>query len=81
MPLSGSTYPAGEPRALTVVKEVLGKISPAKQVELFDITTLSQLRKDGHPGLHNPLGSLDCTHWCVAGVPDTWNQILYTQLF
>ncbi|KAL2898366.1 Protein trichome birefringence-like 2 [Bienertia sinuspersici] len=23
---------------------------------------------------------MDCNHWCIAGVPDTWNQLLYTTL-
>ncbi|CAN6921912.1 unnamed protein product, partial [Brassica oleracea var. botrytis] len=21
----------------------------------------------------------DCSHWCLPGVPDTWNEILYTK--
>uniref|UniRef100_A0A804NG18 Trichome birefringence-like N-terminal domain-containing protein n=1 Tax=Zea mays TaxID=4577 RepID=A0A804NG18_MAIZE len=29
--------------------------------------------RPGHPGN-------DCSHWCLAGVPDTWNQILYASL-
>ncbi|MCE7766848.1 hypothetical protein GQL56_29935, partial [Pseudomonas putida] len=23
----------------------------------------------------------DCTHWCLPGLPDTWNQLFYTALF
>jgi len=23
----------------------------------------------------------DCSHWCLAGVPDAWNEILYAVLF
>lgn len=79
-PISGSTYPAGPPPAAAIVKEVLSKMST--RVSLLDVTTLSQLRKDGHPsvyGLDGKKGN-DCSHWCLAGVPDTWNEILYAIL-
>ncbi|KAI3450182.1 hypothetical protein Pfo_006847 [Paulownia fortunei] len=77
-PLSGSTYPGGVPLAAKVLKEVLStNISSSKPVHLLDITTLSQLRKDGHPSKYNGFRGMDCTHWCLAGVPDTWNQLLY----
>ncbi|KAF7145601.1 hypothetical protein RHSIM_Rhsim04G0034500 [Rhododendron simsii] len=76
-PLSGSKYPGALPPAVAVVRRALSKIK--KPVTLLDITSLSQLRKDGHPSIYGNSGGrgLDCTHWCVAGVPDTWNQILF----
>ncbi|CAL1411720.1 unnamed protein product [Linum trigynum] len=46
----------------------------------LNITGLSHLRKDGHPSSHSGLARLDCTHWCIAGVPDAWNQLLYTTI-
>lgn len=64
-----------------IVKSVLDEMqNPAY---LLDITYLSQLRKDGHPSIYAGSGPkyLDCSHWCLAGVPDTWNQLLYTVLF
>ncbi|CAI8585863.1 unnamed protein product [Vicia faba] len=58
---------------------------------LLDITMLSALRKDGHPSIYsgdlnpqqkaNPDHSADCSHWCLPGLPDTWNQLLYVALF
>ncbi|KAH7843030.1 hypothetical protein Vadar_011934 [Vaccinium darrowii] len=76
-PLSGSRYPGALPPAVAVVKRALSKIK--KPVTLLDITALSLLRKDGHPSIYGNSGAkgLDCTHWCIAGVPDTWNEILY----
>ncbi|KAK4604688.1 hypothetical protein RGQ29_012952 [Quercus rubra] len=76
-PVFGSTYPGGLPPAVAVLKSVLSKIT--KPVTLLDITTLSLLRKDGHPSIYGLGGptTMDCSHWCLAGVPDTWNQILY----
>ncbi|KAK4372371.1 hypothetical protein RND71_007755 [Anisodus tanguticus] len=78
-PVSGSTYPSGLPIAVNIVKEVLKNMSKPV-VNLLDITKLSQLRKDGHPSKFNGFKGMDCTHWCLAGVPDTWNQILYAYL-
>ncbi|KAH7844176.1 hypothetical protein Vadar_025191 [Vaccinium darrowii] len=79
-PLNGTLYPGGPPPAVAVVKEVLGNMS--SPVTLLDITTLSQLRKDGHPSVYGSGGEKgnDCSHWCLAGVPDTWNQLLYAIL-
>lgn len=77
-PIRGSKYPGGFPEAAMVVKDVLKGIR--EPVNLLDITTLSQLRKDGHPSSYNGFKGMDCTHWCIAGVPDTWNQFLYTLL-
>ncbi|XP_040988553.1 protein trichome birefringence-like 41 [Juglans microcarpa x Juglans regia] len=73
-PLLGSTYPGGLPPAVGVLKSALTKVTIP--VKLLDITNLSLLRKDGHPSLYG-LAGMDCSHWCLAGVPDTWNQILY----
>ncbi|KAL6901893.1 hypothetical protein ACP4OV_004769 [Aristida adscensionis] len=72
-----------------VIEAVLrGMRSP---VRLLDITALSALRKDAHPSVYSgdlspaqrasPGASADCSHWCLPGLPDTWNQLLYTLLF
>nr|XP_048333215.1 protein trichome birefringence-like 40 [Ziziphus jujuba var. spinosa] len=49
--LSGSVYRGGLPKELYVVKDILTGMR--KHVHLLDITTLSQLRKDAHPGFYN----------------------------
>ncbi|KAL6205908.1 hypothetical protein ACLB2K_023160 [Fragaria x ananassa] len=76
-PYNSSIYPEGTPPAATVVHDVLNRMS--KPVTLLDITLLSQLRKDGHPSLYGIDGKKgnDCSHWCLAGVPDTWNELFY----
>lgn len=63
-----------------MVKSVLSRMY--KPVYLLDITLLTQLRKDGHPSTYTGAGSafVDCSHWCLAGVPDTWNVILNAAL-
>lgn len=59
----------------------------------LNITQLSEYRKDGHPSIYrkqwdplsedqlaNPTSYADCTHWCLPGVPDAWNELLYTYI-
>ncbi|KAL6546522.1 hypothetical protein OROMI_022243 [Orobanche minor] len=78
-PLFGSTYSAGKPPEAIVVDKVLSRIKVP--VTLLDITTLSQLRKDAHPSYYSGgHPDLDCSHWCLPGLPDTWNQLLYASL-
>ena len=79
-PLLGSTYPGGLPPSLGVLKNALSKIT--KPVTLLDITNLSLLRKDGHPSIYAGQGPkfVDCSHWCLPGAPDAWNELLYAAL-
>lgn len=82
-PLLGRTDQyRGKPHPAEVVLErVLKKM--LIRVNLLNITTLSQLRKDGHPSSYGHGGhrGMDCSHWCLPGVPDTWNHLLYASLF
>ncbi|XP_062172944.1 protein PMR5-like [Alnus glutinosa] len=89
-PMSGTTYSAGTyPDQMRVVDTVLREMQ--SPTYLLDITMLSELRKDGHPSIYsgdlspeqraNPARSADCSHWCLPGLPDTWNQLFYTTLF
>ena len=77
-PLTGSTYPGGPLPAASIVSRVLRSMKTP--VYLLDITTLSQLRKDAHPSTYGENGRTDCSHWCLPGLPDTWNQLLYAAL-
>lgn len=80
----GTTYPDQMRVMDSVIREMR---NPAF---LLDITMLSELRKDGHPSIYsgdlspgqraNPDRSADCSHWCLPGLPDTWNQLFYTTL-
>ncbi|OVA08328.1 PMR5 N-terminal domain [Macleaya cordata] len=52
-------------------------------VKLLDITALSQLRDEGHISRYSikaTPGMQDCLHWCLPGIPDTWNELLIAQL-
>ncbi|KAL5067638.1 hypothetical protein RYX36_018525 [Vicia faba] len=55
------------------------------KVNFLNITYLSEVRNDGHPSKYREPGTppdapQDCSHWCLPGVPDTWNELIYAQL-
>lgn len=59
--------------------------SNAKAVIILNITHMTARRKDGHSSLYYldpsvgpaPPHRQDCSHWCLPGVPDAWNELLY----
>ncbi|XP_057515928.1 protein trichome birefringence-like 42 [Amaranthus tricolor] len=75
-PVRGSVYAGGRHPGEAIIKSVLNNMK--RPVHLLDITLLTQLRKDGHPSTYAGLKLVDCSHWCLPGVPDTWNQLLYS---
>eukprot|EP00249_Psilotum_nudum_P008910 c21588_g1_i1 orf=1211-2095(+) len=53
------------------------------RVKLLNITLMSQLRDEAHISKFSwksKNGSQDCVHWCLPGVPDTWNGVVYAHL-
>ncbi|CAN6577350.1 unnamed protein product [Malus baccata var. baccata] len=55
------------------------------KVQFLNITYLTEFRKDGHPSKYREPGTpvdapQDCSHWCLPGVPDTWNELIYATL-
>ncbi|EEF31856.1 conserved hypothetical protein [Ricinus communis] len=56
-----------------------------KNIQYLNITHLTRFRFDGHPSVHREPGTpvpapQDCSHWCLPGIPDIWNEILYAHL-
>ncbi|KAF9596437.1 hypothetical protein IFM89_011266 [Coptis chinensis] len=63
-------------------------------VSFINITQISEHRIDGHTSVYtevqgkiltdeqkaDPQRYADCIHWCLPGVPDTWNQLFYAYL-
>ncbi|CAI7845008.1 unnamed protein product [Closterium sp. NIES-53] len=43
---------------------------------LLDIFGMSLMRWDGHPGGYSGGGNIDCGHYCLPGVPDSWNEMM-----
>uniref|UniRef100_N1QTC5 Uncharacterized protein n=1 Tax=Aegilops tauschii TaxID=37682 RepID=N1QTC5_AEGTA len=61
-------------------------------LDILNVTRMTAQRKDGHLSVfRSPLSSRqaltnktsevkeveDCSHWCLPGVPDVWNELLY----
>ncbi|WCJ22323.1 TRICHOME BIREFRINGENCE-LIKE 6 [Euphorbia peplus] len=67
----------------TIVGDVIKHMKTP--VAILNITSLSQFRIDGHPSIFGQKnskrrGGQDCSHWCLPGIPDVWNELLYFQL-
>ncbi|TKY74162.1 trichome berefringence 7 [Spatholobus suberectus] len=46
-------------------------------VTVLHVTPMTAYRSDGHVGTWSDKPSVpDCSHWCLPGVPDMWNEIL-----
>ncbi|XP_051123811.1 protein trichome berefringence-like 7 [Andrographis paniculata] len=50
-------------------------------VQLLHVTPMSAYRSDAHVGTWSDNPSVpDCSHWCLPGVPDMWNELLFSFL-
>lgn len=76
-----------------VERAVEGLRQKGVNVQILNITQMSEYRKDGHPSIYRkhwvnlteeqlgrPSSYSDCTHWCLPGVPDAWNELLYAHI-
>ncbi|KAK6943437.1 PC-Esterase [Dillenia turbinata] len=83
------------PKTMQAVESAIEQLrTRGLKVQLLNITQLSEYRKDAHPSIYrnfwhtitqeklaNPHSYADCSHWCLPGVPDIWNEILYAYIF
>ncbi|XP_030960995.1 protein trichome birefringence-like 2 [Quercus lobata] len=89
-PIFNETYLAKYPSKMRTLEHVLQ--SMRSPVVYMNISRLTDYRKDGHPSVYrreyktveeqNAAAEQfqDCSHWCLPGVPDTWNELLYASL-
>ncbi|CAM8915825.1 unnamed protein product [Rhodiola kirilowii] len=51
-------------------------------VNVLKITSMSAFRMDAHVGTWSDNPAVpDCSHWCLPGVPDMWNEIMLSNVF
>ncbi|MBA0819113.1 hypothetical protein Gohar_021664 [Gossypium harknessii] len=88
-PILNETYLTKYPSKMRAVEYVIQNTKTP--VIYLNISRLTDYRKDGHPSIYrreykteqegNAAGRVqDCSHWCLPGVPDTWNELLYAAL-
>ncbi|KAI8564301.1 hypothetical protein RHMOL_Rhmol03G0170400 [Rhododendron molle] len=78
------------------IMQVIGQVfrESTFPVTFLNITQLSNYRKDAHTSIYkkqwspltpeqiaNPVSYADCVHWCLPGLQDTWNELLFAKLF
>ncbi|TVU15310.1 hypothetical protein EJB05_38824, partial [Eragrostis curvula] len=88
-PIFNQTYLTEYPEKMIVLEQVLRQMKTP--VIYLNISRLTDYRKDGHPSVYRiryeteeermaAVTKQDCSHWCLPGVPDTWNELLYASL-
>ena len=66
-------------RMQTAIRRAVLKHARGTRIHVMDTLQLAAHRSDAHPGsLRNE--RYDCLHWCLPGVPDVWNAVLFNYL-
>ncbi|KAE8668448.1 Protein trichome birefringence-like 4 [Hibiscus syriacus] len=90
--IKNETYLTPYPPKMLVLEGLLRGMKT--HVTFLNITRLTDFRKDSHPSIYRkhpkqkvwedervaPLKYKDCSHWCLPGVSDSWNELLYAEL-
>ncbi|XP_021842454.1 protein trichome birefringence-like 1 [Spinacia oleracea] len=95
-PFMDDSFENAYPKSLiNIIESLIDGISKV-QVKYLNITKLTEYRIDAHSSVYwsNTIWKAvasknkeflssyaDCIHWCLPGLPDTWNQLLYASLF
>ncbi|XP_056856364.1 protein trichome birefringence-like 30 isoform X2 [Raphanus sativus] len=80
----------GTNRRLREIAVNVTKSTTKVHVTFLNVTTMSEFRKDAHTSFYgsrsgslltpgqklDPRTFADCYHWCLPGLPDTWNELL-----
>ncbi|CAI9118575.1 OLC1v1020162C2 [Oldenlandia corymbosa var. corymbosa] len=86
--LGSSLVPSNTWDKYDIFRNVFLAYSNKSDVEVLNVTNMTSRRKDGHSSLYYlgpvvgpaPVNRQDCSHWCLPGVPDAWNELLYAVL-
>lgn len=62
-----------------IIADVAGNMTVP--VTVLNVTLMGAFRSDAHIGTwSHPSSILDCSHWCLPGVPDAWNELVFSYL-
>ncbi|KAL3812293.1 hypothetical protein ACJIZ3_013561 [Penstemon smallii] len=80
-PITNETQLGPYPWMMRALESVL--LEMKTNVFYLNISKMTDYRKEGHPSIfrqsavkRRPGMIQDCSHWCLPGVPDSWNEIL-----
>ncbi|KAH7651628.1 PC-Esterase protein [Dioscorea alata] len=92
-PITNETYIQRFPRSMvSIVEKTIQKMKTP--VKYLNITRLSEYRRDAHTVIYTsrqgnvltmdqqmqPERFADCSHWCLPGLPDIWNELIYVSI-
>ncbi|CAN6202153.1 unnamed protein product [Urochloa humidicola] len=88
-PITNEQYLSSYPPTMSILEDVIHKMKTP--VVYLNITRMTDYRKDAHPSIYrkqnltdeerrSPERYQDCSHWCLPGLPDSWNELVYAQL-
>ncbi|XP_061357954.1 protein trichome birefringence-like [Gastrolobium bilobum] len=77
------------PPMMRTIESVIKKMKTP--IFYLNITKMTDFRLDAHPSMYRNtnmteetkkymLTHQDCSHWCLPGVPDLWNELVYAHL-
>ncbi|RZC60894.1 hypothetical protein C5167_022684 [Papaver somniferum] len=79
------------PAKLKILEDAIQRMKTP--VLYLNITRLTYYRADAHPSIYRKVYKTndeekdaaensiqDCNHWCLPGIPDIWNELLYNTL-
>lgn len=87
-PILNETFLGSYPVKMQIVEDVIQQMHTP--VTILNVTRLTDFRKDGHPSVYGKHFTetdqkktrryQDCSHWCLPGVPDAWNELIFASL-
>ncbi|KAG5520855.1 hypothetical protein RHGRI_033430 [Rhododendron griersonianum] len=88
-PIFNEKFLSKYPSKMKVLEDIVQEMKTT--VIYLNISRLTDYRIDGHPSIYRrqydtveeqiaAMRFQDCSHWCLPGVPDTWNELLYASL-
>ncbi|KAJ0924365.1 putative PC-Esterase [Helianthus annuus] len=76
---SKSEYSEYRSQFSDIIREVVNNMTVP--VTVMHVTPMGSYRSDAHVGTWSDNPTVpDCSHWCLPGVPDAWNEIMFSYL-
>ncbi|XP_027364836.1 protein trichome birefringence-like 1 [Abrus precatorius] len=88
-PMKNESDLSENPPMMKTIESVIERMKTP--VFYLNITKMTDFRIDAHPSMYRNINMSeetkrymlthqDCSHWCLPGVPDLWNEVVYAHL-